>query len=94
MNERLRKTVTAAVFTALICVLTMFPQIYMPVTRGYVNLGDCLVLAAAWLLGAKYGGIAVALGSALADIITGYVHHFHHKRSYGSRRRPHRQSVP
>ena len=75
MNERLRKTVTAAVFTALICVLTMFPQIYMPVTRGYVNLGDCLVLAAAWLLGANYGGIAAALGSALADIITGYVHY-------------------
>ena len=75
MNERLRKITAAAVLAALICVLTMFPQIYMPVTRGYVNLGDCLVLAAAWLLGANYGGIAAALGSALADIITGYVHY-------------------
>ena len=75
MNERLRKITSSAVLAALICVLTMFPQIYMPVTKGYVNLGDCLVLTAAWLLGANYGGIAAALGSALADIITGYVHY-------------------
>lgn len=71
--EKILKLITAALFTAIICVATYVVQIPMPATGGYVNLGDCFVLTAGLFLGAGYGAIAAGLGSALADIIAGYV---------------------
>ncbi|MBO6302508.1 MAG: ECF transporter S component [Ruminiclostridium sp.] len=71
MNEKLRNIVTAAVFAALTCVATMLIQI-PTLTRGYVNLGDCMVLLAGWICGAKWGAAAAGIGSALADMIAGY----------------------
>lgn len=71
--EKLIKLITAALFTAIICVATYIVQIPMPATGGYVNLGDCFVLTAGLFLGAVYGAIAAGLGSALADIIAGYM---------------------
>lgn len=67
-----RKMVLCALFSALITVATMVIQIPSPM-NGYVNLGDVFVLFAAFALGPVYGTIAAGLGSALADIITGYV---------------------
>ena len=40
---------------------------------GYLNLGDCVVLAAGWLLAPGYGFLAAGLGSGLADLFSGYV---------------------
>ena len=70
--QKLQKLISAALFTAIICVATYVVQIPMPATGGYVNLGDCFVLTAGLFLGAGYGAIAVGLGSALSDIIAGY----------------------
>ena len=72
MNEKTKKTVIAAMFAALICAATMLIRI-PTVTKGYVNLGDCFVLIAAWICGANWGFAAAAIGSALADLIAGYV---------------------
>lgn len=58
-------------FAALICVATMIIQIPSPL-GGYVNLGDCFILVSAWILGPVYGFAAGGIGSALADLITGY----------------------
>ena len=41
--------------------------------KGYLNLGDCVVLLAGWILAPGYGFIAAGLGSALADVFLGYV---------------------
>lgn len=71
--EKLLKLITAAIFTAIICVATYIVQIPMPATGGYVNLGDCFVLTAGIFLGMGYGTLAAGLGSALADIIAGYM---------------------
>ncbi len=71
MNEKLRKIVTAAVFAALTCAATMLIQI-PTLTKGYVNLGDCFVIMAGWICGARWGAAAAGIGSALADIISGY----------------------
>ena len=72
-NLKTRKLIIAALFAALTCVATMVIHIPIPVTNGYVNLGDCIVLISGFMLGGAYGGITAGLGSALADIILGYV---------------------
>lgn len=74
-REKLIKLVTAAMFAALICVMTMVVQIYTPATKGYIHLGDCFVLIAAWVLGPAYGFAAAGIGSALADLFSGYTHY-------------------
>ena len=72
--ENLKKLVLAGVFAALACVATMVIQIPSPM-NGYVNLGDCVVLLAGWLLGPVYGFAAAGVGSMLADILSGYAHY-------------------
>ncbi len=72
MNEKTKKIVTAALMAALTCVATMIIKIPSPL-KGYLNLGDCIVLAAGWMLPPAYGFLAAGLGSALADIVAGYV---------------------
>lgn len=61
----------SALFAALVCVATMLIRIPLPIT-GYANLGDGVVLLCAWALGPVYGTAAAGLGSALADILSGY----------------------
>jgi len=70
--KHLHKLITAALFAALACVATMIIQIPSP-TQGYVNLGDCIVLLAGWILGPVYGAAAAAVGSVMADILLGYM---------------------
>ena len=57
---------------ALACVATMIIKIPSPL-KGYLNLGDCVVLVVGWMLSPAYGVLAAGLGSALADIFSGYV---------------------
>jgi len=71
-RKKLRKLTMASVLAALTCVLTILIQIPTP-TKGYVNLGDCMVNVSAWLLGPAYGAAAAGFGSAAADILSGYV---------------------
>ena len=72
MNTRTKKIVMAAMFAALACVATMIITIPSPL-KGYLNLGDCIVLVAGWMLSPMYGFLAAGLGSALADLFSGYV---------------------
>ncbi len=73
-NPKLQKLVRAALLAALCCVATMVIQIPSPM-HGYVNLGDCFVLLAGWMLGPAWGFFAAGIGSALADALTGYFHY-------------------
>ncbi len=66
-----RKLVTAALFAALTCVATLVIQIRIAPTGGYINIGDCIVLIAAWTLSPFYGAAAAGIGSMLADLIAG-----------------------
>ena len=67
------KIVITALFAALICVATMLIQIPIPATGGYANLGDGIILICTFLLPPAYAVTAAGLGSALADILAGYV---------------------
>ena len=70
MSQLLRLVMTG-VLMALACVATMVIQIPSP-THGYMNLGDCVVLLSGCLLGPVYGAVAGGVGSALADLLSGY----------------------
>lgn len=72
MNTQTKKVVMAALMAALACVATMIIKIPSPL-KGYINLGDCIVLVAGWMLSPTYGFLAAGLGSALADMFSGYV---------------------
>lgn len=71
MNTRTKNIVMAALFAALVCVATMIIKIPSPL-KGYLNLGDCIVLLCGWMLSPMYGFLAAGIGSALADVFSGY----------------------
>ena len=68
----MKNTVLCAMLAALCCLATLVLQIPSPI-GGYLNLGDGFVLASAFLLGPWYGALAAGIGSALADLLGGYV---------------------
>lgn len=72
-NNKLFKLVLTAVFAALIYVATIVIQIPIPATGGYINFGDAIVLLGSFLLGPVYGAAAAGIGSALADLLSGYL---------------------
>ena len=67
-----QKLAVAALLAALTCVATMVIKVPSPL-KGYINLGDCFVLTAGWALPPVYGFLAAGIGSALADVFSGYV---------------------
>lgn len=72
-SSKTLKLVTAALLAALTCVATMIIQIPVPVTSGYIHLGDGFVILSGILLGPVYGALAAGIGSMLADLLTGYM---------------------
>lgn len=71
MKTKTKKIVIAALIAALACIATMIIKIPSPL-KGYINLGDCVVLTAGWMLSPAYAFLAAGLGSAFADIFSGY----------------------
>lgn len=71
MNKRVYRLVMTAVFCALTFTMTWI-AIPAPVF-GNVNLGDCMVILAACILGGWFGAASGAVGAALCDLASGYV---------------------
>lgn len=72
MQTKTGKIVITALIASLVCVATMIIKIPSGL-NGYVNLGDCMVLVAGWMLSPVYAFAAAGIGSALADLFSGYV---------------------
>ena len=72
MKTTTQKIIFSSMLAALVCVVTMVIKIPSPLS-GYLNLGDCIVLLSGWLMPPLYGFLAAAVGSALADIFSGYM---------------------
>lgn len=72
MKTTIQKIVLSSMFAALVCVATMLIKIPSPL-KGYINLGDCIVLLSGWILPPGYGFFAAGVGSALADVFSGYL---------------------
>ena len=73
-SKKLKLLVITALLAALTCVATLVIQIPSPMS-GYVNMGDCLVLFSAWLLGPWWGAAAAGIGSMMADVVTSYLYY-------------------
>jgi uncharacterized membrane protein len=64
------KTIAAtAVFTAFVAAATMAFVIFIPITKGYFNIGEVMVYIAAMLMGPYVGAFAGGVGSAISDAI-------------------------
>ena len=70
MNSLTKKLAFTALFATLCCVSTLL--ITVPLPNGYFNTGDVFVLLSGWCLGPLYGAVAAAVGSALADLWSGF----------------------
>ena len=62
-----------ALFASLVFIGTFILKIPTPGTGGYIHPGDALVILSGVFLGPNYGFLAAAVGSALADILGGYI---------------------
>ena len=69
-NKNIFNLVLAALFAALIFVLTKFASV--PTAIGYIHPGDAAIYLAASLLPTPYAMAAAGLGGALADLVGGY----------------------
>ena len=66
-----KKLVVTALFAAFTMLSTLLFQ--FPIAHGYVHLGDAFVLLSAFILGPVWGVAAAGIGSALADVCSGYI---------------------
>ncbi len=73
MNNNFKKMILGALFAALTCVATMSIRIPTPGTGGYIHPGDALVILSGIFLGPVYGFLAAGIGSALSDLLGGYM---------------------
>ena len=71
-NISVKKLTMAGVMAALVFVMTYVPKVPVPVTGGYVHLGDGAIFLATLLLG-PLGIPAAAIGSGLSDLLGGYM---------------------
>lgn len=71
-NLSVKKLCLAGVMAALVFVMTYLPKVPVLVTGGYVHLGDGAIFLATLLLG-PLGIPAAAIGSALSDLLGGYM---------------------
>ncbi len=61
-----------AILTAIVAVFTLLVRIPIAPTRGYINLGDVAIYFIAFTMGPISALITAALGTSLADILSGY----------------------
>ncbi len=61
-------------FIAIVCLCTMIIRIPVPATNGYIHIGDSVIIIISVFFGRKYGAAAGGIGSALADLFSGYPH--------------------
>ncbi len=69
-QEHIKNMVLAALFAAMVYVMTAF--VHIPTHQGYVHIGDGIIYLAAALLPTPYAIGAAAIGAGLSDYLSGY----------------------
>ena len=71
-DNKTRQLVTTALMICLIVLGTLIFRVPIPMTQGYIHLGDTMICLGVLLLGRKHAAAAAGLGSAMADILGGF----------------------
>ncbi|KRM94200.1 ECF transporter S component [Lentilactobacillus senioris] len=71
-RSELRQMIIAAVLIAVNVVVSRVFVIPVPMTNGYLNLSDGLIIVAALLMGTKWGAAVGGLSGFLLDLFAGY----------------------
>lgn len=71
-DRQIQRLALGGLMAALVLLLTAALKLPVPATGGYIHLGDGMIFLAAWLLG-PYAALCAAIGSALADLMGGYI---------------------
>lgn len=74
-EKNTKEIVRYSMLMALTIVATILIKIPSPATKGYLNLGDTMVLLSGLMLGKKAGFLIGGIGSAIADILLGYTYY-------------------
>lgn len=69
------KFAVTAVFTALVCIVTVIFSIYVPATKGFFNIGESMIFLSALLFGPFVGAFSGGVGAMLADLLLNYPHY-------------------
>lgn len=69
---RTQRIVATSLMMGLIVVSTMFIRIPIPLTTGYVHLGDAMIFLSVIILGTRYAAIASSFGSTMGDLLSGF----------------------
>jgi uncharacterized membrane protein len=67
--KRVVKLAIAAVFAALVCVVTLVLVVNIPATNGYFNIGETMIYVAALVFGPLVGAFAGGVGAAISDLL-------------------------
>lgn len=70
-KKQLYNLVVAAVFAALIAVMTAYIKFNTGINEGYLHFGDSMIYLASCILPLPYAMLAAAIGGGLADILAG-----------------------
>ena len=73
-QNNVKKIVYGAFMMALVTIGTMVIQIPTPATKGYINVGDSFIFLSSALFGPAMGFVTGGIGSALADLLSGYAY--------------------
>lgn len=71
-DKRINTVVMTGLMMGLILVATSLFKVPVPLSQGYVHLGDGMIFLAVLLLGKRNGALAAGLGSALGDLLGGF----------------------
>lgn len=74
MKFSAKKVALIGILGALVCAITMWPQIPVPATEGYIHLGDAVIFVAAAILDPLSAVLTAGIGSMMADFFSGYAH--------------------
>lgn len=72
ITNKTERLVVTALMMSLIVIGTIVLRIPIPMTQGYVHLGDTMIYLGVMILGKKYGAAAAGIGSAMGDVIGGF----------------------
>jgi uncharacterized membrane protein len=71
-DNKTRQLVITALMISLVVLGTLLFRVPIPMTQGYIHLGDTMICLGVILLGKRNASIAAGIGSAMADLLGGF----------------------